>query len=299
MSSTRMIGDSTAFAAADSKAAGGGRLRSGRRPLLVRRARSGRRRRSLRDSVVLLAARIAVLGIVIGLWEAAYQFQWFDRTVTSSPGAVATYLGNAVGTNTLWSNLWATLLATIIAFGLAGVAGVVIGLALALLPWVERVVTPYLDALNAMPRIALAPIFVVAFGLTMVSKVALAFSIVVFIMITSTRAGVRSVDQDIVRLATILGANRRQRFLKVLLPVAVPSIFGGLRLGVIYSLLGVVTSELIASRNGIGQLLQSSASLFHTEAVYGLLIVLAVVATAINLLMTRCEKYLLRWQAHS
>ncbi len=253
--------------------------------------------RSLRDSAALLLARVLVLGVGIGLWQAAYSFTWFDRTVTSSPGAVASYLGSALGTSSLWGNLWATLLATLIAFGLAGVAGVAIGLALALLPWLERVLNPYLDALNAMPRIALAPIFVVAFGLTMVSKVALAFSIVVFIMITSTRAGVRSVDQDIVRLATVLGANRRQRFFKVLLPVAVPSIFGGLRLGVIYSLLGVVTSELIASRNGIGQLLEASASLFHTEAVYGLLIVLAVVATLINLLMARAERFFLRWQA--
>jgi NitT/TauT family transport system permease protein len=187
--------------------------------------------------------------------------------------------------------------AVVIAFLLASVIGIVVGIALALLPRVERVVSPYLDALNAMPRIALAPVFVVAFGLTPKAKVALAFSIVVFIVLTSARAGVRSVDVDIMRLSTVLGANRRQMFAKVLFPVAIPAIFGGLRLGVIFSLLGVVTSELIAARDGIGQLLQGYASLFQIDGVYGLLIVLAVIASLLNAGMAIVERYLLRWQA--
>jgi NitT/TauT family transport system permease protein len=128
------------------------------------------------------------------------------------------------------------------------------------------------------------------------AKIALAFSIVVFMVMTAARAGVRSVDVDIMQLATVYGANRRQMFTKVLFPVAVPSIFGGLRLAVVYSLLGVVTSELIASRNGMGQLIQQYASLFQTDRVYGLLVVLAVVASILNAVMARLERHLLRWQ---
>jgi NitT/TauT family transport system permease protein len=258
---------------------------------------SAARRRSAADTSRLIAERVLFGVVVVGIWQLVVSTKLIDRTVTSSPGDVATYLWHALGTSALWSNLGATMEAVLLAFILASVVGVVIGIALALMPRFERVVAPYLDAANSMPRIALAPVFVVAFGLTINSKIALAFSIVVFIMITAARAGVRSMDVDIMRLATVLGANRRQMFTKVLFPVAIPSIFGGLRLAVIYSLLGVVTSELIASKNGIGQLLQNYSSLFQINAVWGLLIVLAVVATILNLVMTRIEKYLLRWQA--
>ena len=191
---------------------------------------------------------------------------------------------------------FSAILAPVWRIVLASIAGVAIGMALALLPTVEVVVSPYLDALNAMPRIALAPVFVVVFGLTIHSKVALAFSIVVFIVLTATRAGVRSVDIDLMRLSESLGANKWQMFSKILLPVATPAIFGALRLGVIYSLLGAVTSELIAAREGIGQVLQQSASLFKIDAVYGILILLAVIATVLNLGMVKLEQWILRWQ---
>jgi NitT/TauT family transport system permease protein len=261
-------------------------------PTTARRRRSGR---SVRYRLGLFVARVLVGVVIVGLWQLTVEFTILDPTVTSNPSDVAIYLYDALGTSLLWTNLGATMQAMVIAFLLASSVGVVVGISLALLPRIERVVAPYLDAINAMPRIALAPVFVVGFGLTINAKIALAFSIVVFIVITAARAGVRSVDVDIMRLAAVLGTTRRQMFTKVLFPVAVPSIFGGLRLAVVYSLLGVVTSELIASR--IGQMLQQHASLFEIHGVYGLLIVLAVVASLLNNLMARLEKWMLRWQA--
>jgi NitT/TauT family transport system permease protein len=255
-----------------------------------------RRGRSIRSRLGLLAARLLLGAALVGLWQLVVEAEIWDPTVTSNPSDVASYLWDAVGSSTLWSNLGVTMQAVVLAFLLASAVGIVAGISLALLPTFERVVSPYLDAVNAMPRIALAPIFVVGFGLTINAKIALAFSIVVFMVMTAARAGVRSADVDIMRMATVYGANRRQMFTKVLFPVAVPSIFGGLRLAVVYSLLGVVTSELIASRNGMGQLLQQYASLFQTDRVYGLLVVLAVVASILNAAMARLEGHLLRWQ---
>jgi NitT/TauT family transport system permease protein len=264
-------------------------------------ARGARSARASDDRIVdlltLTAARLAVGAAIVGVWQLVVTFELMDLTVTSRPADVASYLWDALGSSVLWTSLAATMRAVVIAFVLASVVGVIVGIALALMPRVERVVSPYIDALNAMPRIALAPVFVVAFGLTTNAKIALAFSIVVFIVISAARAGVRSVDVEILRLAKVLGASRREMFTKVLFPVAIPSIFGGLRLGLIYSLLGVVTSELIASRDGIGQLLQEYASLFETAGIYGLLIVLAVLAAGLNTAMSRLESYLLRWQA--
>jgi NitT/TauT family transport system permease protein len=259
--------------------------------------RRRRKRRDIRATATLFALRVLVLGVLLGAWQLTVHYRWMDSTVTSSPHDVFAWLGPALVHSTIWTNLWATLEASMIAFLLASGVGIVVGIALALLPRFENVINPYLSAFNAMPRIALAPVFVVAFGLTIQSKIALAFTIVVFILITAARAGVRSVDIEHIRLSTVLGANRFQMFTKILFPVAVPSIFGGLRLAVIYSLLGTLTAELLGSNNGIGQQLQIAAGLFRTDQIYGLLIVLALTATLINAAMGILERYLLRWQA--
>lgn len=249
-----------------------------------------------KSTAVLYLFRAAVLVAVIGIWWVIANFQLMDPTVTSSPSAVGTWLVKALTGPLLWKNLVATLVATMLAWTLASFVGIVVGVTLALLPRVEQVINPYISALNAMPRIALAPLFVVAFGLTIQSKIALAFSIVVFLVLSAARTGVKSVDVELTRLAEVLGANGRQKFFKILLPVAVPSIFGGLRLGIIYGLLGTLTAELIGSVDGIGQQLQQAAGLFQTEAIYGLLVILALTATLINSIMDLVEKRLLRWQ---
>ena len=264
------------------------------------RARAPRvkgRRRKILASLWLLLQRLLLLAVVIGIWQLTVEFQWFDRTATSSPREVFSFLWDSLQTSTLWWNLWYTVEAALIAFVLATIVGTFIGITLALLPRFEKVVDPYLSALNAMPRIALAPVFIVAFGLTMQAKIALAFTIGVFILITASRAGVRSVDMEHLRLATVLGAKPHQLFVKVLFPVAVPSIFGGIRLAVIYCMLGTLTAELIGSNNGMGQLIQQSAGLFRTNEIYAYIIVLAITATLLNMLMGRVERYLLRWQA--
>jgi NitT/TauT family transport system permease protein len=261
------------------------------------KVRSKGRRGKLRSAGILFLQRVAVAAVFIGLWALAAKYELMNRTAISSPREVFSFLGDSVQTSTLWSNLWYTVEAALIAFVLASICGVLIGITLALMPRFEKVVDPYLSALNAMPRIALAPIFIVAFGLTINAKIALAFTIVIFILITSARAGVRSVDMEHLRLATVLGAKKRQFFTKILFPVAVPSIFGGLRLGVIYALLGTLTAELIGSNNGMGQLIQQSAGLFRTDQIYAYIIVLALTATFLNMGMGWIERHLLRWQA--
>lgn len=263
----------------------------------TRAPRARGRPRNILASLWLLVQRLSLLAVVIGIWQLTVEFQWFDRTVTSSPKEVFSFLWESLGTSNLWWNLWYTVEAALIAFVLATIVGTFIGITLALLPRFEKVVEPYLSALNAMPRIALAPVFIVAFGLTIQAKIALAFTIGVFILITAARAGVRSVDMEHLRLATVLGAKPHQLFVKVLFPVAVPSIFGGIRLAVIYCMLGTLTAELIGSNNGMGQLIQQSAGLFRTNEIYAYIIVLAITATLMNMLMGRVERYLLRWQA--
>src|SRR5690625_4433357 len=252
--------------------------------------------KKIRSSGGIFLGRVAILVVAIAIWQFVAKYELLSPTVTSSPEAVFTWLWDAVTGTTMWANLGSTLYATILAWALGNIIGVTIGIALALLPTVEKLVSPYLSALNALPRIALAPLFIVAFGLTIESKVALGFSIVVFLAITNARAGVASVDIEHLNLANVLGASKIQRFFKILLPVAVPSIFGGMRLGLIYAMLGVLTAELMGSVSGIGVQLQEAAGMFRTDVIYGLLIVLALTATLLNALTAAVERYVLRWQ---
>jgi NitT/TauT family transport system permease protein len=186
-----------------------------------------------------------------------------------------------------------TLLATLVAFVLSGVFGVLAGLLLVELPGVKRMVDPFLTALNSMPRIALAPIFILWFGIELASKVALAFSLGFFIVLMSTFAGIRNVDPVLLRLSHSLGCSPWQQFTKITLPWAVPSVFAGLKLALIYSFLGVVTSEMLASKLGLGQLIMYYSGLLRMEAVLAMLLVMAVCAVALTMIADRIEAALL------
>jgi NitT/TauT family transport system permease protein len=241
-------------------------------------------------------AQVAVGLLLLGLWQLAAVAKWPDPVLAKSPVQAWDYLVSAARTGELWSNTWATMTAVLIAWVAAGLAGIGAGLALGLMPRTERVLSPYLDAANAMPRIALAPLLIVALGIGTPAKVALASTLVFFIVLSGARAGIRSADADWLLLSSVLGARKHQLFRKVLLPVATPAIFAALRLGLIYSLLGVVGSELISARDGLGQLIAYDSSVFQMDGVYGILVLLAVIAVVLSQLMALVERWLLRWQ---
>jgi len=251
--------------------------------------------RFLRDNRLL--HQVSVLGFVVLMWQLCYPLG--GPALGKGPAQVWEALSELVGSGDLQENLWHTMQAVLIALVIAGIFGTIIGLSLALLPRVEAAVSPLLSGLNSMPRIALAPLFIIAFGIGLQAKVVLATSVVIFVFILNARAGVKSADPDMVRMATVMGFNKVQIFFKVLLPVATPSIFAAIRLGVIYSLLSVVASELISSRNGLGQLVALYSNQFKMAAVYGILIVLAIVASILNAFTGLAESWALRWQPPS
>ena len=261
-----------------------------------RAARAPRRRYPLRSQVALRFWQLLVLLAVIGLWQLVVSLKLVDPIIAKSPAQVFSFLRQSSESGQLWRNTAATMEAVFIAFGLASVVGVMIGITLGLLRGVERVLTPFFDAANAMPRIALAPVFIVWLGIGIDAKVALAFSIVVFIVVSAAQAGVRSADPEVLRMSAVFGITKPQLFYKVLLPVSVPSIFSGLRLGLVYALLGVVGSEIIASQEGLGQLISMYSGEFRLDAVYGILIVLAIIASVLNMITAAAERWLLRWR---
>ena len=254
--------------------------------------------RAERNARLVARAKLTLAQLGVGIafvafWQFIYWLGVVKPLVARSPREVWDFLVKITTDGTLMPALYSTLEATIVAFVLASVVGVVIGIGLGLFPRVEALVDPYISAVNAMPRIAFAPVFILMFGIGQPAKIALAFSVVVFIMIVSARGGIRAVDRDIVTMATVMNVTKAQMFSKILLPTAIPAIFSGLRLGVIYSLLGVVTSEILSSRAGLGQLIAWYAGTFALEGVYAVVIVLALVASLMNMAMGAIEQRLL------
>jgi NitT/TauT family transport system permease protein len=257
---------------------------------------AGRGHPGRRAKAVLWSWRVLVLAALIGIWQLVITAHLVDPIIGKSPRQVLTFLRKSSASGELWSNTADTMEAVFVAFGLASAVGVVIGITLGLLPRAERVLTPFFDAANAMPRIALAPVFIVWLGIGIGAKVALAFSIVVFIVVAAAQAGVRSADPEILRMSAVFGISKPQLFYKVLLPTCVPAVFSGLRLGLVYALLGVVGSEIIASQSGLGQLITLYSNNYRMDGVYGILIVLAIIASILNVIMAAAERWLLRWR---
>lgn len=248
------------------------------------------------DTLRMLAQHAVFVGVVLGLWEWGAYTGFIDPSFLGSPlGIIGFTLENLANTR-LWGDLGYTLLAVFSSFFIGSVAAMATGLAFVTWPKLEAFCEPYIAAMNVLPRIALVPLFILWFGLGVGSKIALGVSLTFFIVLSTTVAGIRGVSQDHITLTRSLGASSRQMFFWVTLPGAVPVLFSGLRLGLIYALLGVVGAEVIASERGLGQQLAYLGSTFNVNGVWSLLFDLALIGVLIMKLMTWIERRLLHWQ---
>ena len=231
------------------------------------------------------------------LWEYTMRRQWLPETFFGTPSGIAAYLwdGFILGRK-LWRELGYTVAGTIISFLLGSSVALTLGLVFVMYPKVEQALDPYLMVINAMPRFALAPLFLLWFGLGIGSKIAVGTSLSFFIVLANTVAGIRGVSPDLVTLSRSLGATPRQIFFKVTLPSAVPVIFSGLRLAMVFSMLGVVGAEIIAAEHGLGQTLSYLQATFNMNGVMGLLALLSCLGMLVTRGMTRLEKALSKWQ---
>jgi NitT/TauT family transport system permease protein len=231
------------------------------------------------------------------LWEQAATRGMLEPTFFGRPSGIISYLWKGFVTEgRLWLELGYTLLGAGISFLGGSLCAIALGLVFVEFPRFHRATEPYLTLVNAMPRIALAPLFLLWFGLGIGSKVAVGFSLTFFIVLSATIAGIRGVDRDHLVLSRSLGATPSQIFFKVTLPSAVPVIFSGIRLGLIFALLGVVGAELIAAEHGLGQTLAYLQATFSMDGVMALLLLLALMGLGFTALMNKLERTLLVWQ---
>ncbi|MGD9942442.1 MAG: ABC transporter permease [Burkholderiaceae bacterium] len=241
--------------------------------------------------------QVATLIAVGILWEYVARNGIVDPLFIGTPSKIAAFFFNELFvTRKLADDMMWTLVSTGIAFGLGSAAGIATGLVFVSFPWVEKFCDPFFAALNALPRIALAPLFLLWFGLGIASKIALGFSLTYFIVLSSTVAGARSVDRDFLTLARTLGASPARIFMRITLVSAVPTLFSGLRLGLIYALLGVIAGEIISAQHGLGQQLSYLAGTFQIDGVFAVLLLLALIGSGLTYGMSALESRLIRWR---
>ena len=196
----------------------------------------------------------------------------------------------------IYRHLWVTLVETLLAFLIGTVSGVAIGIWLALAPAASAILDPYIKALNAMPRVILAPIFFVWFGLGIASKVALGVTLVFFIVFFNVYQGVREVSPTVLANARMLGMREAQLFRHVYWPAALTWMFSSLHTSVGFALVGAVVGEYLGSAAGLGYKILEAETGFDVTGVFSGMLILMLVVIAVDTLVTMIENRLLVWR---
>ncbi len=241
--------------------------------------------------------RLAILVLLLGFWELA-SGRLFDVFWVSRPSLIAQYIWDFVRKD-FFKHFYFTMTATGVGFGLGAVGGLLAGIFLSRSTMLAAVLDPFLVAINGIPRVALAPLFVVWFGIGLMPKIVLVFTLVFFVMFYNTYSGIRAVEKSYVDLAWVMGAGNREIFRKVVLPAATPYIFLGLKLSIPYALIGAIIGEFVASSAGLGWKIQVETAQYNTTGTMAGLVILMVIVSAMNALFTMFEARMLRWRPPS
>lgn len=243
-----------------------------------------------------LAQLLAVV-VLFGSWEIVARGKWLNPNFVSEPSKFFPAFWDGITKGNLLGVMGTTLYATLVGFVLAAVAGLLMGFFMAEFSAVDVVARPLMNAFNSLPRVALAPLFVLWFGLGDTAAIALVVSLGFFIVAFSTYAGLQSASRDLLLLSRTLGTGRWTRFWKFVLPAAAPAIFAGLQLNLTYAFLGSVVAEMLTGSQGIGGYLSETLNTFQTTDFFGALVLLALVAVVLAGAMRWLERYLLRWRS--
>jgi NitT/TauT family transport system permease protein len=257
-------------------------------------AAAGARRR--RPWALVRALQIGFFLFVVGSWEGLVGAGCLDPFFFSRPRDIAGRLVEWLAEGAVYGHLAITLYEAMLAFVIGTVGGVIAGFALARVDLLAAVFDPYIRIFNALPRVILAPIFILWFGLGIASKVALGVTLVFFIVFFNTFQGVREVDPVILKNARMLRASEAQLLRHVYIPSALAWIFSSLHTSIGFALVGAVVGEYIGSSRGIGYMVAQAQGVFDTTGVFAGLILTSVIVLLIDMGINRVENYLLRWQ---
>lgn len=237
------------------------------------------------------------LGIVVG-WEIFTRLKIIDPYFFSNPMTIVSTFYVAATQGTLYLDIGYTSAATIVGFLIGVTSGALLGLSTWWSQIYGRVSEPYLVTFNAIPKLALAPILIIIFGIGFESKVALAVALTIVPAAMAACGGVKSVDKDLETLLFSLGARRFQVFAKVVVPWAMPWIVSSLRVNIGLALAGAIVGEFIASRFGVGRMILYAGQIMDINLVWVGVVVLSILALVMYAAVTTAERYLLKGMLH-
>ncbi|KIZ16216.1 ABC transporter permease [Streptomyces natalensis] len=270
-------------------------------PAAVRTDRTQARARAARNRTLLVhGTRVLLLVGLLALWEGLARAAVIDPFNFSMPSKIwdqiTQWAIDGTPQGSLWEQIWYTLYEALFGWIIGVIGGVVLGIALGRIRFLADVLGPYIKVLNALPRIVLAPIFLIWFGLGPASKVASAVVLVFFPVFFNAFQGAREVDRNLVANSRILGASNRQVTLQVVIPSATSWIFTSLHVSFGFALIGAIVGEYIGATKGLGLLVSASQGTFNAAGVYAAMAILAVVALLAEGLLAFLEKRLFRWK---
>ena len=241
--------------------------------------------------LVVLLPGIAIL--LFWQWAAG---RLIKEIYVSKPTAVAQRLFELFSSGEIYPHLWTTGQELVLGYVIGVTGGILGGYALGRSPRLAGIFEPYVMAFYGVPKIALAPLFIIWFGIGIWSKVALAAIMVFFLVFYNVYTGVRAVDRELVNLTLVMGASQRQLTTHVYLPAAAPYVLLGMRMAVPYSVIGVIVGEFTSSTQGLGLFIHEASSTYDPAGVFaGIVILLAFVVVA-NVLAGKLERRILRWK---
>jgi len=241
-----------------------------------------------------LAGTLSVVGGLL-LWELVSRFIVNNALFLAAPSEIAAATYHLAVTGELWRHIAVSAAEFALGYAIGSVLGVALGLAMASSETVKNACQPWVSGLYATPTVALAPLFILWFGIGIWSKVLVIVSLVLFPVTINTEAGLRTTSERLIEMLRSFGATPRQIFFKVKLPSAVPFILVGLKLGIGRALIGVVVAEFFGSRAGLGRLISQSSDAFNMPELFAGVVVLAIAGIVMTAGFSKLEERLVPW----
>lgn len=256
------------------------------------RSRAEARRRVLQ----ITAGRIALFVGFVGLWQIASMNRWVDRLFFSEPLAIVNELVRRVGNGELLYHMGFTAQEVIYGYLWGAGLGLLVALLLSQVPKIHEMIQPFLIMLYSIPRVALAPLIIMWFGIGITSKIVLAATLVFFIVFMNTMTGIQNVNPQLVAIGRIMGASRWQLMSKIVIRAAMPYIMTALRVTVPTAMIGAIIGEFISSNRGIGYVISAASSQYNTAGVFAGIVALVVLVVMLDFVVARAEAHFMKWQ---
>lgn len=252
--------------------------------------------KAIKPNGAITIMRVAIMGMFFIGWEVGGRFGMLDPFFFSRPTAIAKDLFILFASGKIYPHIRMTMQEVLAGLFLGTLSGMITGIVLGKNEMLAQVLDPVLMGLYAIPKIAIAPLFILWFGLGIAGKIVFAWVVVFFLIFFNTYAGMKNIDMELIDSVRTMGANKRQMLTKVYLPSCLPWVLVGLRSSLGASLIAAIVGEFIAADTGLGHLIMEGSTLFMTQRVLSVVILLSVIVITMDISLRWVEKRFMRWR---